>query len=395
MNQRIEYVLASEFGPSSETVDVMKFSQEANAISHSVQSSPGPEVDQASIAAECSVADIQNSLMDVWQNPMLSAYLYRSSDVAIASLHGSTSKLAKTRKRSAASSESQNELQEVRELQSKLDAIPLSSWKLQPDAVLFTRPPRNADYNTLTAVKTSDTDMDAPSAGIDSHVLITFTTHFKVQWRSSVLSKCSQHVMMASQTLGDLFEVMPCVSNELPEEVLEDGKVVSYKETNGMHGSSGCVIVVNDVAYGDGLNEEDYADKLIQHLKITKSTTTIKKSRTSMHDTPLSSLALQVNKPYWLLHQGNCEHYIVIDQIRLKHSKDPATGYPLTLYQAPASLDFCQACTKIPAVWSVVGDVRLEASPCLLCDSCWRSMGDPTDESEEVLVLPLPKYKLW
>lgn len=147
-----------------------------------------------------------------------------------------------------------------------------------PDAALFTRPPRNADYNTLTAIvlftklpfaffpidiflqRVSDTDMDTPTDAIDSQVLITLTTHFKVHWRTSVLSKNSQHVLMASQTLGDLFEVMPCVSNEYPEEIVEDDKVIGYKETNGMNGSSGCVIVINDLAYGDALNEEDYAE---------------------------------------------------------------------------------------------------------------------------------------
>ncbi|KAJ3936537.1 MAG: snRNA-activating protein of 50kDa MW C terminal-domain-containing protein [Lentinula lateritia] len=395
MNQRIEYALASEFGPSSEPVDLKKFAQDVAVLSHSVQNSTGSEVNQTSISEECSVADIHNSLMGIWNSPKLLAYLYRTHDTAIASLHGNTSRLTKTRKKSAAASEPCNELQDVQQLQAKLDAIALSSWKLMPDAALFTRPPRNADYNTLTAIRVSDTDMDTPTDAIDSQVLITLTTHFKVHWRTSVLSKNSQHVLMASQTLGDLFEVMPCVSNEYPEEIVEDDKVIGYKETNGMNGSSGCVIVINDLAYGDALNEEDYADKLVKHLKITKSASTIKKAKTAMHDTPLSSLALQINVPYWLLHQGNCEHFIVVDQIRSKHSEDPVTGYPLTLYQIPASLDWCQACTKIPAVWSIIGDLRLEASPCLLCGPCWKSMGEPTNEGDEVLAVPLPKYKLW
>jgi hypothetical protein len=36
----------------------------------------------------------------------------------------------------------------------------------------------------------------------------------------------------------------------------------------------------------------------------------------AMHDVPLSSLTLSLNRPYWLLHAGNCEHMIVIDEIR-------------------------------------------------------------------------------
>lgn len=67
--------------------------------------------------------------MGIWNSPKLLAYLYRTHDTAIASLHGNTSRLTKTRKKSAAASEPCNELQDVQQLQAKLDAIALSSWK--------------------------------------------------------------------------------------------------------------------------------------------------------------------------------------------------------------------------------------------------------------------------
>ena len=35
-----------------------------------------------------------------------------------------------------------------------------------------------------------------------------------------------------------------------------------------------------------------------------------------MHETPFSSLSLRLNHPYWLVHHGNCEHFLVVDQIR-------------------------------------------------------------------------------
>jgi snRNA-activating protein complex subunit 3 len=40
------------------------------------------------------------------------------------------------------------------------------------------------------------------------------------------------------------------------------------------------------------------------------------KSPTSLNSTPLSSLSLKLNKPYWFLHQGSCEHFIVFDHVR-------------------------------------------------------------------------------
>jgi len=35
-----------------------------------------------------------------------------------------------------------------------------------------------------------------------------------------------------------------------------------------------------------------------------------------MHDAKLTDLELRLYQPYWLLHQGECDHLIVLTQIR-------------------------------------------------------------------------------
>jgi hypothetical protein len=35
-----------------------------------------------------------------------------------------------------------------------------------------------------------------------------------------------------------------------------------------------------------------------------------------MHDAKLTDLELRLYQPYWLLHQGECDHFIVLTQIR-------------------------------------------------------------------------------
>jgi snRNA-activating protein complex subunit 3 len=130
-----------------------------------------------------------------------------------------------------------------------------------------------------------------------------------------------------------------------------------------------------------------------------------------MHDTPLSSLSLRVGEPYWLLHHGNCEHFIVIDQIRyaappslpslsycltllqysLQHPSDPPSGYPLTIQFTPPLLDVCRACARVPAVYSIVNDARLGETPCPMCGPCWSAMGEGDDG---VVVVPFPRYEL-
>jgi snRNA-activating protein complex subunit 3 len=77
---------------------------------------------------------------------------------------------------------------------------------------------------------------------------------------------------------------------------------------------------------------------------------------------------------------------------RLQHPSDPVSGYPLTLQVTPTLIDLCRACAKVPAVWAIVGDIRLGESPCLMCGVCWGIMGEP-NEDDGVVVLPLPKYE--
>lgn len=70
------------------------------------------------------------------------------------------------------------------------------------------------------------------------------------------------------------------------------------------------------------------------------------------------------------------------------HPLDPLSGYPLTLQNPPALLDLCRACNKVPAVLSILGDIRLGESPSVLCRPCWKNMGESLDENVVTLRIP-------
>jgi snRNA-activating protein complex subunit 3 len=93
--------------------------------------------------------------------------------------------------------------------------------------------------------------VEAPQA------IITVTVHNKLSWRQSQVARSSTHSILSSQTLGDLFEMMPCTSNELFEEIVDDGRVTGYLDKSSDR--SGCVICIEGLAYGDGESESDYA----------------------------------------------------------------------------------------------------------------------------------------
>lgn len=191
--------------------------------------------------------------------------------------------------------------------------------------------------------------VDTPQA------VITISVHEKLPWGPSYVFRASQHALLSSQTLGDLFEVIPCRSNEFSEESAH-GNVTVYKEED-IVSNTGSVICIEGFAYGDGQSESDYAEyvplapvsiqsdsfissKLLSHTgKIAKSPMNIKKAEMTMHETTLASLSLRTHEPYWLLHQGNCEHFIVVDEIR--------RDYFLNLLTAVFSLLVIAGCSTL------------------------------------------------
>lgn len=187
--------------------------------------------------------------------------------------------------------------------------------------------------------------------------LVTLTVHNRVPWIHSQLTRFSQHVVLSSQTLADFVRVIPCDSSEMPNEVVDShGNVVGYTyeseeqaEETAAHAGEGCLLLIEGVAYGDGRFGDDYAEyvrslyvgdealgsqhalcrsKLLSHLQRLPEEKRIQvtKSPTSLSQTSFTSLTLRINQPYWMLHQGNCEHFVVVDQIRCVLSLRVAVG---------------------------------------------------------------------
>lgn len=93
--------------------------------------------------------------------------------------------------------------------------------------------------------------------------LLTITVYDRTPTSPFYVHRASTHVLLTSQTLGDLYDVIPCPSKEQPSETRdEDGILTGYDLKQPE--SSGCVLCVNGVAYGDGLEVEDYAEYVIK-----------------------------------------------------------------------------------------------------------------------------------
>lgn len=166
----------------------------------------------------------------------------------------------------------------------------------------------------------------------NSDLVLTVSTYSRLSWGNH-LARSFQHAVLSSQTLGDLYEALPCPSNEIPFEKSGDGTIFEYSEDEAPPHKGG-VVCIEDVAYGDGQSEEDYSEsvfvltvlppphkvrdsKLLAHFsEMPPNKKSELRKGPDMHSQRFLDLSLRINEPYWLLHQGSCEHFIVVDQIR-------------------------------------------------------------------------------
>lgn len=174
---------------------------------------------------------------------------------------------------------------EIQRLQENLDNIPLKCWsyvynsdvniiltlrRYPFDTGLFLGAQKNSDLNALLKLVSSTNFVNmlvldsSQKVGTESterpDAILFVSVYSRLSWGNH-LSCSSQHAVLASQTIGDLYDVIPCVANELTTEFENTTRgqgISAEKEPIPVH--RGSVICIEDIAYGDGQSEEDYSE---------------------------------------------------------------------------------------------------------------------------------------
>ena len=89
--------------------------------------------------------------------------------------------------------------------------------------------------------------------------LVFVTVYNPVSWGHRLLARASQHVLLSSQSLGDLYDTIPCTSQELPCETVDEAGRSTWQR-NSQPVNSGAVVCIEGRLYGDGQSERDYAE---------------------------------------------------------------------------------------------------------------------------------------
>jgi hypothetical protein len=131
------------------------------------------------------------------------------------------------------------------------------------------RGPKNSDINTLTEIVSSlnplstffsdrrwKKHVNEGSSPPPNSAVVIVSVYNRLAWSYNFVYRSSQHAALSSNTLGELYNIMPCPSKELPDERTVDEKFVGY-ESGPSKRPGGCVVVIEGTVYGDGLT--DYA----------------------------------------------------------------------------------------------------------------------------------------
>ncbi|XP_052500928.1 snRNA-activating protein complex subunit 3 isoform X2 [Budorcas taxicolor] len=95
-----------------------------------------------------------------------------------------------------------------------------------------------------------------------------------------------------------------------------------------------------------------------------------------MEDFTFNDLYIKVGFPYLYCHQGDCEHVVVITDIRLVHHDDclDKTLYPLLIKKHWLWTRKCFVCKMFTARWVTNNDSFAPQDPCFFCDVCFRML---------------------
>ncbi|XP_059512610.1 snRNA-activating protein complex subunit 3 isoform X2 [Myotis daubentonii] len=95
-----------------------------------------------------------------------------------------------------------------------------------------------------------------------------------------------------------------------------------------------------------------------------------------MEDFTFNDLNIKLGFPYLYCHQGDCEHVVVITDIRLVHRDDclDRTLYPLLIKKHWLWTRKCFVCKMYTARWVTNNDSFAPDDPCFFCDACFRML---------------------
>ncbi|KAJ8388254.1 hypothetical protein AAFF_G00135150 [Aldrovandia affinis] len=95
-----------------------------------------------------------------------------------------------------------------------------------------------------------------------------------------------------------------------------------------------------------------------------------------MEETTFRDLKIKIGYPYLYCHQGDCEHVVIITDIRMAHRDDCLDHklFPLLTYKHRVMTRKCAVCHLYISRWITTNDSLAPMDPCMFCELCFRML---------------------
>jgi len=208
-------------------------------------------------------------------------------------------------------------------------------------------------------------------------------------YHSSKDMKVAQYRFLGSQKLTALRDRMYCLADH----------ILDGPETKSSF------LFIENVFYNDLRSSKalDYSEHVMRWAnegeRFKAPGVGMNMTATRMEEVAFRELpGVRIGAQYVLCHQGDCEHIVTFDEIRLfRHESDHCNrlAYPIQLFEGQHSVRKCTICKIHSAKKVTHGDRLAPESPCFFCDECYHNCHYKKDNEGKNWVLIYTDFQVF
>ncbi|XP_017275851.1 snRNA-activating protein complex subunit 3 [Kryptolebias marmoratus] len=228
------------------------------------------------------------------------------------------------------------------------------------------------ELERLTIGRTPETEADMIPEG---EIILTINIYFPAVFEKFNYVRPHMTLLMTgSHSLAELRDVICCVSDLQVCGEFSKTPDMAPDFISKDHFKS-AFFFFEGVFYND-MRSPECQDISITTIEWAKAHNFPPFSQAKMEDTRFVDLRVKLGFPYLYCHQGDCEHLVIITDIRLVHKNDCLDKrlYPLLTHKHRSLTQKCTVCHVFIGRWLTANDEFAPSDPCLFCDQCFRML---------------------
>ncbi|KAJ1801179.1 hypothetical protein LPJ59_000503 [Coemansia sp. RSA 2399] len=189
----------------------------------------------------------------------------------------------------------------------------------------------------------------------------------------SATSKMEEYLVLGSQNLTVLRDSFYCISDFLFSH--RDEQIENTKDKK----VSSSYFFIEKTFYNDmrSPTATDYSRVIMEWandpVRQTKNPKLQGLQSRLMDGARFLDLSIRLKQPYLFVHQGDCEHVMMVTDMRLLGPKDDqiVENYPKQIFRTRHMRHKCRMCSAYPAQYVTKNDFHSGMSPCYFCEKCY------------------------